>query len=78
MTQTLNPVQSKEAAFQQMEIDTQNTVPSSEDIWAEKEESLTQSVNQEIHQLEHPEEYESEPVPQHQKLTENITQLLQK
>ena len=57
-----DPIQDKNAAFEAHESEVQTLTP--EQVWEQREAEEKAKVEQELDQMEHPEDYEAEPVPE--------------
>lgn len=70
-----DPIQDKNAAFEAHESEVQT--PTAEQLWEQREAEEKMRVEQELDQLEHPEDYEAEPVPESLTEPERISKLLE-
>jgi hypothetical protein len=68
-----NPIQNKNAAFEAHESEVQTP----DQIWEQKETEENNIVKEELDQLEHPEDYEPEPLPASLSQPERISKLLE-
>lgn len=71
-----DPIKDKNAAFEAHESEVQ--APTPEQLWEQRETEEKMKVEQELDQLEHPEDYEAEPVPESLTEPERISNLLKK
>ncbi len=70
-----DPIQDKNAAFEAHESEVQTLTP--EQVWEQREAEEKAKVEQELDQMEHPEDYEAEPVPESLTEPERISKLLE-